>query len=1388
MSHGQPMENKTLHFGLTYVPGCEQHEFSLYTGELDHPVKAHTDATRAEHRKTNRFLAALSEAQLKRVTHYAEDVALPSDVARLLQLRYPIVGSPLPGLAGYITYIPAEARLKNRRSNLKGLRARQHTLLTHWATGVNSGAVPVNLSDDDLLAFWADGDLVGETPLDIAKTLTFNHPQLATRNSDTAAVVVDDHIDTANDLRAFATLISKLGPATPTGGWASIRPSVDQNGNPLTWGPGYEAEGHPEGSIVYNYDLNDQIAGTDTAPPGNSSGLGTVNQSLRTSQDDLRLQNESWSVFQGTPDLRQSSDMTAQRFAAARSAAPDSGEFTYTINNRTPGYGLEVPKKSIDWKPDGTDPRKGQFSIDATNNFLRTLAAYVQFLDSQGKAIDNPAGWKDRLPAPLSTWFETPSTKYLNSVSSVNVILGIPMPTDPTRSDFPWPADASSCKLMFGGIGTREWNGTVDPPGLILTGIFQYGVPMLFMAGGAAIESTAWFKDFVKSTDNIVAAIAVAFPIVGGGVATAAALTNVKKVLFAFASAIAGILVGQGLKRLAAYIVAKLTAAQFVNAAPIVGFAFRIAQMVITAANIAITTVEVLISPATYTNEIRRQLALQLTMSPDPLHGTPTQAPIWPNVATKYIATVQYRNGTNFTVTGDLPTDPSQRDKPVVVNFPELPGGGQFQALFGVYSKTDWLAGNWASSWVDAVAPSGSGGVLKLDGQIQELLVPLDANTQYLYDTKLTYDTTTKRHVWKQGNQPTAVITDLNGGSTGHNLAQLVNVTLNDKAYMLGYTWQASGQNLPFCGSTTPTEGQIYAFQNISTLASPEAALKFPSCGFSGQPYLVYDQFGPAPLFSLDSSFQAGLDQVTATDPLRAAFKANRYELPAGNATTVKVVKKTVQWTISTGLATPTYDLRRETNGRISVFSYPTPMFSPNNFYVDPRSGLYHLRRVVLDDTTPFDMAPGLSYGYFTEAHLDSIVVHPAGYVVGVNFKNSKMEIIQIPAEGKPDAQAQPASMVSGEGVRQGLLGGPIAIAVASDGRLLVLEGINQRVQSFDLNGNPVASFDGNDVVDLPSKGFTEELDSGLATMALREAFAAHGTNLSSHWTITEGENQYDIALDAVGAALNLQKNGAAPCSNWEVMDDNGRYVINALADSLLVLAEPQFHLPLSDRELLDRLAVTQSIVDEFKANGVTLSPQAKVLGNGLQAPTSAQVELARGVIPKSIVDAYATRAIVIGSEAVLASRVLVRVQTEGSLWIVDDTDATQSYRITRQDKNLLTAVYYNPFMALHTTGEKVTYLDIGVEMQGFLYVLSYTGDGKAVSDYKLDLYDPNGNWLSRTPDKAKDPTATGVNGGRLVVDMWRRMYTLNFEKFLGPGDRTEPSISTWNPTTPKPA
>jgi len=306
--------------------------------------------------------------------------------------------------------------------------------------------------------------------------------------------------------------------------------------------------------------------------------------------------------------------------------------------------------------------------------------------------------------------------------------------------------------------------------------------------------------------------------------------------------------------------------------------------------------------------------------------------------------------------------------------------------------------------------------------------------------------------------------------------------------------------------------------------------------------------------------------------------------------------------------------------------------------------------------------------------------------------------------------------------------------------------------------------------------------------MALREAFAAAGVNLSAHWTIADNPDQYDIQLNQAGQ-LNLQRNGADLSSQWLIEDQNGSYPVLATGDHLEVQVQPPFNLPYDYAFLLDRGGVTEEIVADFASHGITLSPQAVVTGNGLQVPGTYQIDLARGVISADLKAAYATRGVTITDKAVLNSRVLVRATAAGSLWIVDDTDATQSYRIFKDagDAKKLNVVYYNPWMTLHVEGDEInTYLDLGVEMQGFLYVLSYTGDGKAVENYKLDIYDPTGKWLSRTPDKNKDPKATGVNGARLVVDMWRSMYTLNFEHFLGPGDRTEPSVSTWLPTTPK--
>jgi hypothetical protein len=80
----------------------------------------------------------------------------------------------------------------------------------------------------------------------------------------------------------------------------------------------------------------------------------------------------------------------------------------------------------------------------------------------------------------------------------------------------------------------------------------------------------------------------------------------------------------------------------------------------------------------------------------------------------------------------------------------------------------------------------------------------------------------------------------------------------------------------------------------------------------------------------------------------------------------------------------------------------------------------------------------------------------------------------------------------------------------------------------------------------------------------------------------------------------------------------------------------------------------------------------------------------------------------------------------------------------------------------------------MSVTDDGWIYVLSYVNTGSTATDYRLDLYTVSGAFLSRT---------IGVNGAKIVVDSWRRVYTLNYESFLGPGNRTEPSVSQWTPS-----
>lgn len=99
--------------------------------------------------------------------------------------------------------------------------------------------------------------------------------------------------------------------------------------------------------------------------------------------------------------------------------------------------------------------------------------------------------------------------------------------------------------------------------------------------------------------------------------------------------------------------------------------------------------------------------------------------------------------------------------------------------------------------------------------------------------------------------------------------------------------------------------------------------------------------------------------------------------------------------------------------------------------------------------------------------------------------------------------------------------------------------------------------------------------------------------------------------------------------------------------------------------------------------------------------------------------------------------------------------------------------------MPLHPEGtSNVTVLDLSVESKGYLYVLKYlTPSSGAVlpGDYRLDIYAPSGSLLTQV---------VGLAAARLQVDLWRNLFTLNYEIVQGSG-RTEPSVALWIPSTP---
>jgi hypothetical protein len=1428
-------ETFDFHLALGHIPDIEQ--FHLLVGAQEIPLKKHTRKTLSAHASKNKALGLLHEGAQSEFTHYVEGVELPAGHTSILRVTYPSQTAPIPELALMAVHIPLWIRTEQRRRNLP--RTAQGVPVSLALRGV--GTPP---PDEDAVTAANDADHL-LTTASSAATIVFLHPQLSSTNGSIAGKIMDNHInspDNITNIQHFQAQINRQGT-----NWQALAVSKDKNGNVLTWGPQFSQPGKP---VYYNRlsDATIEAAG------------GAMVQPLNTSQQSPDLKGAIWNVNQGVGAVyhisrEASRAMRAGRAHAKAALAESADGYSFTLNNLTPGCGLDIDNGSMTFTPDPTTPGAGTITINVGNSYLRTLNAYVQYLDDHGKVLPI-----DGEPAPGNYLL-------VGCVSSSNVIMGIPMHTDPTVLSFPWVAEAASVRLVHGGMGLGRWDKDVCMAGILLTFIFQYGIPGFFLVSGMALESTAWFKTLLKDRPLAMQFVKLLWGIFGAEASDALSIPNMTAITTAACDAVVGCLVMKQaagmLARLQAWIIEKLTENALEKAVPAVNIIFQVLNRALDLEEMLVTTFEVLNSPAIYEVDIVRTLNVSVTVSPDPTHGTSENPAVWPLESVSYEAIVQYQGGTAHQQSSGM-TGAGTSSQPITLLFDALPAGGSLQVKFNVYSGAGFLCGQFTSAWLPAVLPQGSD-TLAVVGSIQENLVPLTATTLYQYKQKLVYNQAASAHMWQpyqfmldvseadaldQGqisanvrgvfqqngctlqtgakvdvlnpgnawtitdgstvyrlamqqeplpggktvtvlmvstaNVPLKVVTDLSADDTGHNLAKLVNITMNDKAYMLGYCWRASGQNIPETGGQLPVSTQIHAFQNINVLAQPEASLKFSASGFVNQPAIVYDQFGPAPLFSVPSSFSGELDKggAVAAD-LATLFAAFAYPLP-DNAVAA-VVTQGASWTIGVSGATPTYALARVTDV-IEIHPYPFEPISQRNYYVQPTSDSptsyqYQLRQVTLDNKTPFNMNQTQSFGLFTLPFNDDFVVHPQGYVITISYSLSRMMILKLPDTPSADDQAVAAIAVSGpagKDARQGLMNGPCALAVTADGRVLVLEqgtsSIPGRIQAFDVNGNPVPSFDGPAVTTLPAS-LSTDLDAGLVSVALRQAFATAGTPLSSIWLIQAGSTVYRLSEE--GGEVVVTADGADLSLNWTIASQGTIYHLILHGSSITVTkgTEGLFTMPASLMMSLNQGTTTGGVADAFSQNGMTLVAPVSVSGDQFTLDPAVVADLVEGKVPQSLSMGLTLRGLPqLPANATVTGNVAVTVREPGSSWTLHDGQTSNSYKISLDPgSHTLAVVDLLATTPLHDQQPGITYLSMSTERKGYIYVLSYTGDGSNVIDYRLDIYQPNGAWLART---------TGVNAARIVVDMWRNLYTLNYESFLGPGGRTEPSVSTWIPSS----
>lgn len=972
---------------------------------------------------------------------------------------------------------------------------------------------------------------------------------------------------------------------------------------------------------------------------------GPVNGAQNTAANDMDLIEKIWAPTSGTSALVTNSEEQPIPDDNILRSSGANVEYKWTVNEKTSHYGVSASSSSITIDDDD------EFSIDCSNSYSRTLYAGYRLKDENGIFGE---------------------VKTLNCINATNDIMGFPVSTLPTKLAFNMKK-SSEIQLVLGSLGTSDWDDDVSPQGALYTGLLQYGIPGILVVAGKLLSSTKVFRQILEDKELMKRIMTVFVSIKAvEGIVEYGDNKNFGT-LASLADMALSIVLKKSLEKLGSWVLMQVGTGALTSAMGPVGWIMRAAAVSVSLVRVGVTTGQVLSSPATVRINVTRAIDVALILKPDPEHGeigNPASA-VWPSVATRYLVTLQYLNGTNLQLSG--PLEKVTSNKPISLVFKDVPAGGKFQVLAGVYSDNGWLAGVWQSESLESIPNEGHTFNLG-EHTIEECLVPLSPDTQYYYKEEIEY--TDDSYRWTIGEPSTTTVHALDGGNQG-SLAELINISINNGAYQVGYAWRASGQNLhPDENSNPKSNEQLYSVQSLSLLTTPGSRLIKTDIGFTQRPQIAY---------SPSTTRGDEIDQRNfVLDPRNGELNLRQVELM-------------------------------------------------NNEPEDGKLDLRHLKSMKNESNEGRDFGFGddeqMSWGRFPMLSIDAFAIHPSNTVIACSFEASRMMILNLPEQSSKDKDAPMALLASGKGIREGLMNGPKAMAIAPDGSILILESVNKRVQAFDIKGNPVPSFTRDTLFQLNTTDVQTDLDQEIMPEAFYQGLIEAATTercTLSETLIPELDQGQLSPDDAVIQALSEQ--GVILSYTPEEMNDSTE-------SAILTVDETGSQWSITDpRGYLYRL-----VKNEDGNVGVYQLP----------------------LMPK------------------------IEVQTIGKQWLVVDRGMGMAWKLTPSFANeghTLVKPSFS-FFALDEP-EGVTYLDMTVEAEGHVYILYYTKDGSKTTNYCLNIYSPDGKLLIHSPNSSINDSPENIVAGKIDVDIWRSIYALSYAPMSGL-DTVQPGLMHWNPTTP---